>query len=425
MIQQKTLSNGIRIIAEKLDYYRTCSFGIWVQTGSAYENEQNNGIAHIIEHMLFKSTINRNAKEIANCIARIGDDVNAYTSKEYTTFYGSVLKEDLKELVELFADMFLNSLFTEEDISKEKDVIMDEIDMYNDSPEDLVHEKLQEAVWAPHPLSYIISGEKETVQKITRDELLLFMNRYYTGNNIILSIAGNYDDSVFDLFEASFHKIPKGESREYELTAADYHGEIIYIKKKLEQLHINLAYDAIEAGHEQRFAAAVLNSALGGSNNSLMFQIIREELGLAYSVYSYPSSFRMSGLFHIDITVNPKQAYDVIKKTLEIVDYVKDNGISEEELEIHKRQVMIEFVMGNETAKDKMSINAKDLSLYGNVTEADEVIRRINAVTKKDITDFAENYLNMDRVGLALVGTVTTKELKRIAQLFGADEESS
>ena len=191
MIKRRKLSNGITVVLEAMPYLRSAAFGIWIKVGSSNENENNNGISHIIEHMLFKGTQNRSAKIIADDMARIGGDINAYTSKECTSFYAVTLDEHLPVAIEILGDMLNHSLLDERSLEKEKGVIIEEIDMYDDSPEDLVHEMLQMKIWDKHPLGYQISGTKETVKKIKRQELVDFIHKYYVGGNMVISVAGN------------------------------------------------------------------------------------------------------------------------------------------------------------------------------------------------------------------------------------------
>ena len=421
MISEYTLSNGIRLVTEQQPHFRSVSLGIWVKAGSAYENKKNQGISHLIEHMLFKGTKKRSSKDISGLIARIGDDVNAYTSNEYTCYYGSTLPEFMPELAALFADMLTDSVFAEEELKKEKSVVMDEIDMYNDSPEDLVHEKLQEAVWHGHPLSYLISGDKTSVENITRPDLISFYKEYYTGSNMILSLAGNAersDKEIVELFEALFSKIPKGSTHEQELTRPEYQATTLQIDKKIEQLHINMAFEAIDALSKERYAAGVFNAAFGGSDNSLLFQNIREEQGLAYSVYSYQNNYLKSGLFHIDITVNPKQASRVVESVMKLIEEVKQTEFADEVLDVYKNQIKIDLIMRSEGAKAKMSKNAKDLLYFGTPVPPDEMIQGILSVTAEDVRVFAQKYLDITNASLCIVGKLMKKDAKRIDNML-------
>lgn len=417
MISEYRLSNGIQLVVEQQPHFRSVSLGIWVKAGSAYENKGNQGISHLIEHMLFKGTRKRTSKAISGLIARIGDDVNAYTSNEYTCYYGSTLPEFLPELTELFADMLTDSVFAEEELIKEKSVVMDEIDMYNDSPEDLVHEKLQEAVWQGHPLSYLISGDKTSVENISRENLLAFYRQYYTGSNMVLSLAGNAGmscDELVALFEDLFSKIPTGEAHEQELTSPVYQAITLQIDKKIEQLHMNLAFEAIHALSSERYVAGVFNAAFGGSDNSLLFQNIREEQGLAYSVYSYQNNYLKSGLFHVDITVNPKQAAKVMQSVVKLIEEVKKTEFSDDVLDVYKNQIKIDLIMRSESAKAKMSKNAKDLLYFGALVPLDEMIQGILSVTACDVRAFAEKYLDIKNASFCSVGKLMKKDAKCI-----------
>ncbi len=421
MITEHTLSNGIRLVIEQQPHFRSVSLGIWVKVGSVYENKENQGISHLIEHMLFKGTKNRTSKEISGLIARIGDDVNAYTSNEYTCYYGSTLPEFLPELAGLFADMLTDSVFAEEELAKEKSVVMDEIDMYNDSPEDLVHEKLQEAVWQGHPLSYLISGDKTSVENINRTDLVSFYQKYYTGSNMILSLAGNAGlacDEIVALFERLFAKIPAGEVHDHELTSPAYQATTLQIDKKIEQLHINMAFEAINALSSERYVAGVFNAAFGGSDNSLLFQNIREEQGLAYSVYSYQNNYLKSGLFHIDITVNPKQAVRVVESVVKLIENVKTEEFTDEVLDVYKNQIKIDLIMRSESVKAKMSKNAKDLLYFGTLMPLEEMIQGILSVTAREVHEFAKKYLDIKNASLCIVGRLIKKDVKRIDTLF-------
>jgi len=421
VITEHTLSNGIRLVIEQQPHFRSVSLGIWVKVGSAYENKVNQGISHLIEHMLFKGTKTRTSKDISGLIAQIGDDVNAYTSNEYTCYYGSTLPEFLPELAGMFADMLTDSVFAEEELAKEKSVVMDEIDMYNDSPEDLVHEKLQEAVWQGHPLSYLISGDKTSVENISRTELIAFFHKYYTGSNMVLSIAGNAerdDDEIVALFEDLFSQIPKGDLHEQELTCPKYRATTLQIDKKIEQLHINMAFEAINALSSERYVAGVFNAAFGGSDNSLLFQNIREEQGLAYSVYSYQNNYLKSGLFHVDITVNPKQAARVVESVVKLIESVKQTEFTNEVLNVYKNQIKIDLIMRSESAKSKMSKNAKDLLYFGTLVPLEEMIQGILSVTAQELQEFANKYLDVKNASLCVVGKLMKKDAKRIDAVF-------
>jgi predicted Zn-dependent peptidase len=251
--------------------------------------------------MLFKGTKNRSAKQIADEMARIGGNMNAFTSKECTSYYATTLSEHLPIAIDIISDMLTNSLIDDKALKKEKGVIIEEIDMYDDSPEDLVHEMLQQRIWKDHPLGYMISGTKKIVRKVTREQIQNFMDTYYVGSNMIISVAGHFDeDMVLGLLEEKFGGIKaESDKANQEKSRPEYNRVQCKRHKDIEQLHCNIAFDCISYLSEERYVLSVLNSILGGSVNSRLFQKIRENSGLTYSIYSYGSSYRETGLFHI------------------------------------------------------------------------------------------------------------------------------
>ena len=434
------LSNGMQVALEYLPYLRTVSFGVSVRIGSVGEVKSNNGISHMIEHMLFKGTNTRSAKQIADLTSSIGDDLNAYTSKEVTCFYGSTITEFLPTMIDLIADMLLESRFDEADIRKEKRVICDEIDMYEDSPEDLAHELIQQKIFKDQSLGYIISGTKTVVRSFTREQLLAFMKLHYTADNMIISVAGNFKkEELINTLEAKFMNIPKGNKKassiasaikksqqiqvdpyqakfEHKVTKTVYHTCFCTKHKEIEQLHMNLAFPAISLHSDKNDIFSIFNSILGGSNNSRLFQRIREDLGLAYSIYSYGSSFEKAGLFHIDITINPSQADAVLSAVTDVLKEIVQDGITSKELETHKAQVITEFIMSSESAKSRMNSNAKNLMIRGNIRTLDETLERLRNITVEDVNLFAKQILEMDKLSLCLVGPKTGDSFSKIKQ---------
>lgn len=411
MIKTVTLENGIRLVMEPIPNLRTVSFGVWVKVGSANETIENNGISHVIEHCLFKGTKTRSAKQLADEISAIGDQLNAFTGKECTAFYGVTLTEYLPKLMELMGDMLKNSTFEEEPLQKELGVILEEIDMYDDSPEDLVHELLQKQVWENHPLGYIISGEKSVVSAMTKEQILAYMKQYYCGSNMVVSVAGNFqEEEVLSGLSEHFLDIPEfGEqTREEHITEKpEFHRCVCERKKDVEQLYMNLAFETVSETDEMRHVQIMVNALLGGSNNSRLFQTIREELGLAYSVYSYSSLYRRAGLFHIDVIVNPSNAVTVYKKLCEILKDFSEHLIAEEELKSLYTQLRTEMIMGSESARNRMEQNAKSLLMHNRVVTLEETIEKLSHVTARDMQKFAQTYLDISKCSLCLVGELS------------------
>ncbi len=402
------LSNGITVVMEKMPYLKSASFGVWVRVGSANEDESNNGIAHMIEHMMFKGTKNRSAKQIADEMSRIGGNMNAFTSKECTSYYVTTLGEHLPMAIKIIADMLNNSLIDEKALKKEKSVIIEEIDMYQDSPEDLVHEILQQRIWRGHPLGYMISGKKKIVRKVSREQIIDFMNTYYKGENIVISIAGNFNENeILALVEEEFGAVKSKTTVKIMSTdKPSYHKVTIKKEKDIEQLHVNIAFNGISYLSDERFTLSIFNTVLGGSINSRLFQKIREDAGLTYAIYSYGSSYKDTGLFHIYAAMNPNQKDAVINKIYNIVKSLKKNGITEDELTMAKEQIKTELILGNEGARNRMNSNGKSMLNRGRVVSLDELTEGIDKVGLDDIRDFANKYMDLSNSSISFVGNI-------------------
>lgn len=419
MHEIKKLSNGITVILEPMDYLQTASFGVWVKVGSCNENKDNNGIAHVIEHMLFKGTQKRNSRKIADDMAKIGGNVDAYTTKECTSYYTTTLAEHLEAAIEIISDMMLHSTFERYALEKEKGVIIEEIDMYDDSPEDLVHEMLQQVIWKDHPLGYIISGTKENVMKLTSEEIKDFMNQYYVANRMIISLAGKFNiDLAMEWLEAAFGSIPT--NTEQMKTIAPMYTRSFYCKEKdVEQIHLNIAFDSIPYDHEDKYILSILNSILGGGINSRLFMKIREELGLAYSIYSYGSTHEQAGLFHIYAAINPSQTETVLEAIFEVIEELIVDGVDEDELTMTIEQIKTDLVMSSESGKSRMSSNAKAMMCRGFVIPMQEILDRLNAVSVDDVVQFAKNYLRREHASISLVGNLEDVDVNKIKETMG------
>jgi predicted Zn-dependent peptidase len=417
MTNIRKLSNGIIVVMEVMPYLKSAAFGVWVRAGSCNENATNNGVAHVIEHMLFKGTQNRTARQIADEMARIGGNMNAFTSKECTSYYATTLQEHLPMAIDILADMLNQSLIDEKALKKEKGVILEEIDMYDDSPEDLVHEMLQQKIWEDHPLGYIISGSKEVVRKLTRAQILEFMNTYYVGENMVISVAGQFDEnSIMELLEEKFGVFRATcETVHHQVGIPEYHHVVCEREKDIEQLHCNIAFDCISYLSEERYVLSVLNSILGGSINSRLFQSIRENSGLTYSIYSYGSSYRDTGLFHIYAAMNPAQTGTVFRKIFKIIADIRKEGVTMEELLMTREQIKTEMILGNESAKSRMNFNGKSMLNRGKIVPMEELLQGIEAVSLAQIRGFADHYLNTKDCSISLVGNLKELDKKALA----------
>lgn len=414
MNEIRKLSNGITVVLEPMDYLKTVAFGVWVKVGSRNENKENNGIAHAIEHMVFKGTTNRTSRQIADDMAKVGGNVNAYTTKECTSYYSTTLAQHLPASIEIISDMLLNSTFEEDALIKEKGVIIEEIDMYDDSPEDVAHEMLQQEIWKDHPLGYQISGTKENVLSFTREQIIEFMDEYYVAENMIISIAGKFDlDETMQQLEQSFATV-KHRKKHTEVEAPSYHRCLYTKEKDVEQIHLNIAFDSIPLDHKDKYILSIVNSIIGGGINSRLFMEIREDLGLTYSIYSYGSSHYQAGLFHIYAAMNPSQTETVFHEIFEVIDRMIQNGIDEDEMIMTVEQIKTDLVLASESAKARMSSNVKAIMTRGYIIPMEEILDELNKVTTEDVIAFAKKYLVKEKASVSFVGNLEEIDLNLV-----------
>lgn len=456
-IELISLPNGIRVVLEPMPYVKTAAFGVFVGVGSVCETKENNGISHMIEHMLFKGTETRSAGRLADITARLGDTVNAYTGKEYTAYYGVTIAEELLTLIDVLADMIQHSVFDRKALSKEKGVICEEIDMYNNSPEDFVHELAQKRAWQGHPLSFQISGTKGVVRGMTREKILTFFQREYRPEQMVLSVAGAFDrNEVLECLEKLFcpagQRVSSGLKKEGLMPDGRYHkcyGDIVRktrngadipnevpVRKRTaaaytrnfsksvqdtSQLHMNLVFPGISYLDEKRHIATVFQSVFGGSNNSLLFQKIREEEGLAYAVYSYGCPYAREGLVHIDAVSAPNQAEAVFDYTMEVCENLREKAVSSETLETHKALIRTEAILSKESVQSRMEGNGRSVLLRGRVISQEEELTKIDAVTAEDVKKFAGKILCPEKMSVCLVGEmgIAGRKLQRKFERLG------
>lgn len=416
-IETRILSNGIRTVIEPVPNVRSVALGIYVAVGSAYENYENNGISHMIEHMMFKGTTHRSAREIAMEAALLGDDMNAYTAKELTCYYARVLDEHLPAMTEILGDMFMNSLFDAEDLEKERRVILDEIDMYEDSPEDLVQEQLQRIVWDPHPLGYIISGTGENVKRITREELVAFWQKHYTADRMVISVAGNVEaEAVCELLERCFGSVPGGVAAEYSHPPV-YQPKRIWLQKEVEQVHICLGFPGVSHTDSDSYTLSIANNIIGGSGSSRLFQQIREEQGLCYSLYSYGCSYHQTGSFQIYCGMSEENLEPVCQGILAALEEMKQTGPTKEELDQTLSQIRSELLLSMENTHNRMNNNARNLIYMGRIVTTEEILEELGRVTREDVMQYLETYCKPEQMSAVLAGNVEEyKELKNILE---------
>ena len=311
MYQYKTLSNGIKVVAEKIDYLKSISIGVWVGNGSRYENKEVNGISHFIEHMLFKGTKNRSAAQIAHEIDSVGGQLDAFTSREYTCFYTKTLDSHIPIALEILSDMLYNPSLSPDDMSLERQVIKEEIRMYEDSPEDLVYDLSSYAAWGDTPMGRTILGTYESLDSITPDIMRNYMNNHYTSANTIISVSGNFDDTFFELLEKYFGTKKMLDTKPY-LPDAPYISKNNIVKEKdIEQVQLVATFKGIDVMDESVYSLLVFNNVFGSGMSSRLFQNIREQRGLVYSISAGHSAYINTGVFDISAGMSPESLGEV------------------------------------------------------------------------------------------------------------------
>ncbi len=406
MIRKHTLDNGVRIVMEKIDYVRSASIGIWVNVGSHNENEETNGLSHFIEHMLFKGTKNRKANEIAEEIDSIGGQINAFTSKECTCFYVKVLDENIKESMDILTDMFFNSLFSQEEIEKEISVVIEEIKMYEDSPEDIVHDKLSEIIFNESPMAYNILGTEKNLKTFNRDKVKNYMDENYSPSNTVISIAGNFNEDKFiELAESKFSSWKNKEvSKIYK--KSNYQRKVAGINKDLEQLHMCIGNITFGRHDKNYHSLLVLNNLFGGTMSSRIFQEVRENKGLVYSIYSFVSNYSETGIFSIYAGMSHEQVEDALRTILMEMVSIKNGNISEEEFQRAKQQIKGNYILSLESTSSRMSAIGRRELLYNEILYPDEVIEAINNVKIEDVLDVAKDLFDIDNLSITFTGNL-------------------
>ena len=405
MYKIHTLSNGLTIIGEEIPYLKSITLGIWVNAGSRIEEENNAGISHFIEHMLFKGTKNRTSKELASTIDNLGGQINAFTSKECTCFYVKLLDEHISIGVDVLSDMMLNSLFDSEEIDKERQVILEELKMYEDSPEDLSYDLLTENIYKTDGLGMNIIGTKESLYNINRENILEYFNKYYVASNCVISMSGNFNfEEMIKLIEDKFNNLPQGDIK-VEVTKPEFHPCFIAKNKDTEQVNLAMSLKAIPLeNREDAYALSIVNNIFGGSISSRLFQNIRENKGLVYSIYSAPSLYRKTGELGIYASMSNENLKKVYNLVLEEIDNLRINGLTEQEIKESKEQLKGSYILGLESTSSRMMSIGKAMLLMKEVKNPNDIIESINNIDKERIDLIIDKVFNKENIGVCIVG---------------------
>ena len=393
MFDQITLSNGLRIVGERLTHVRSCTVGVWVKVGSMNERPDENGLSHFIEHMVFKGTQKRSARDIAEEMDDVGGQLNAFTSKDCTCFYAKVIDEDLKLAMDILSDLALRPRFDDAELQKERGVVLEEIAMVEDTPDDLVNDILSEAQFEGS-LQRPILGSAELIRGYTRDDLLRYWGRHYHAKNMVLAIAGNYDWDVFLQYVDTFFSTFPNEEPPVALPETQRLLSGRKAKEKdTEQIQIALGYPGIELGNDEVYAFSVFNNAIGGGMSSRLVQRIREELGMAYSVYTFPTSYPGCGTFTVYAGTSPDNVDVVLAEIQTELEKALHDGLTEKEFASAKAQLKGGYLLGLESSSGRMQSIGRSTLLLDRLTLPEETLAKIEAVTPEDVRRIARHAL--------------------------------
>jgi len=404
VVNKTVLENGIKVLTCKIPYVRSVSLGIWVNAGARDEQDDEAGMSHFIEHMFFKGTTSRSAYDLAKEFDAMGSHTNAFTTMETTCYHARVMDIHLEKMTEILSDIFLNSRFDDDEIDNERPVILQEISMTHDNPEDYIHQMFEKNIWCSHPLGRSVLGTPDTVSGINRDKITDFLNRLYLPERIIITAAGNLEhDHFVSCIANAFESIRKKYVFPQRITPAYSHG-MFSQTRDIEQAHICFGNHGISVTDDRRFASSIVNTILGGNMSSRLFQEIRERRGLAYSVYSFSSTYDDAGLLGIYAGVSPdniNQATDLILKELK---QIKEQGITEEELKNAVQYTKGSIFLALENSESHMVRLAQNELHFGRYVPIEETISRINSLTRKDIHAFLDDMFDLNSLSISVLG---------------------
>ncbi len=413
MFVKEHLYNGVPVVMESLKNMRSVALGIWVKVGSRNEPPEKNGISHFLEHMFFKGTKKRTAWDIAIEIDSLGGDLNAFTSKESTTFYIKVLDEYLEDGAELLLDVFLHSTFPEEDVGKEKKIIKEEIKMVEDTPDDYIHDLFNQTVWGRSGLGQPVLGHRETVRSFTKDDLLSHIRKYYGTKDIVVSCAGNFEhDHLLSMLNKNLGNLRRGSEPDRD-ALPDFTGKVDVFSKDLSGVHLCLGVKGLPQASKERYNLYVLNTILGAGISSRLFQEVREKRGLAYSIYSFMASYFDAGVWGVYAGVSRKKVREVLELILKEMHSLK-NTLNETELKRAKNQLKGNIILGLELTSSRMNNIARQEIYYGRYYSPKEIMKKIDSISLNQIRELAERLVKKEWFSLTVYGPVHGEVLKGV-----------
>jgi predicted Zn-dependent peptidase len=411
MYRKDTLSNGVRVVSETLPKSRSVSIGVWVKVGSRHEPPAIGGISHFIEHMFFKGTGKRSAKDIAIEMDSIGGEMNAFTSQETTTYYAKVVDEHLPVVIEILADILIGAKFDPVEMEKERKVILEEIKGVEDTPDDYIHELFTNTVWPDNSLGRPILGTRETIKELKHNDIVSYIDSYYHPKEIVISVAGNFEHArLIELLDLHFGKLARTGIAKKEATPA-FTRAVTVKKKQLEQVQLCIGCKGLNYTHEDRFVISALNTVLGNSMSSRLFQEVREQNALAYSIYSYVTSYRDTGLLTVYAGTDPSNALEVVRLVVKEMKNIKEEGITPaEELRV-KNQIKGSLILSLESSNSHMSRLARQEIYFGKYLSMDDIIKGVDKVTAEQAQRLAQQLFTSENTSLTILGPLNKTDV--------------
>ena len=415
MYRKLILDNGIRLVTERIPTLKSVTVGIWVNAGSRDEEPTQAGYSHFIEHMFFKGTTTRSATDISREIDALGGEMNAFTTRETTTFYVKVLDQHLPKALDLLSDLFHRSRFGAKEIEKEKQVVLEEIRMVQDDPEDLVQELHIGQVMGRHPLSRPILGRESAIAGVRRQDLLDYIEMHYRPQEMVIAVAGNFDQRELEKTLArQFGKVRRPSSVSRKRWPPEIFGGVLMKKKPLEQVHVCVGLKGVPAGHKDRYAAYVLNSVLGGSVSSRLFQEVREKRGLAYSIYSFLSGYSDAGTMTVYAGTRSSEVERVLDLIQREIRRMAAKGIERTELQRTKDQMKGSLMLSLESSHSRMNKLAKDELIAGSHTSLEDMLREIDATTEQQVFRVAQELLAPGTMAITGLGPLSSRQISSL-----------
>jgi predicted Zn-dependent peptidase len=409
--RKSVLPNGIRVITERMPHVRSVAVGVWVETGSRHEVDGRGGMSHLIEHLVFKGTATRSAEAIAREMDSVGGQMDAFTTKEHTCFYVQVLDEHLPLAVDLLTDILLRPLFDPEELEREKSVVLQEIKMVEDTPDDVIHDLFAAQIWANHPLGKPILGTRQLVESFGRESVSTYFGAEYVPPRIIIAVAGNVThDRVVELFGAGFNGFTHDPTPRVQQPVRIIPG-VNLVNKTLEQVHVVIGFPGLHHSAPERYALFLLNDVIGGSMSSRLFQEVRERQGLVYSIHSSLQSYSDTGTLYVYAATDPPNFSKMLKSTLKELREAKKQGVTEDELKRAKDHLKGSLMLSLESTSSRMNRLAKHELHFGSFLTLDQMLGAIDRVKHDEVQALVAELLDEDQLALTTLGPLDRRNL--------------